>query len=311
MKHPLQRFTRVTCCLLVCLAAAVAVAEDDSSQAPTEEQQAASTDTQNAQPPAQPEPEKPQDKQPQPQQQEPKSEQPEEPAPQQQQPAEPAPKPEEQQSETPKPQDKQPEPEQKQPQNDKPAEPAPEPQEQQEAKPQPEKPAEEPKWKSHIQEKHKPLMQWLEKNYPKRANRLKELGNNDPEKFNQRLDQAMKVYEPIQRAEKNNNHELAKVLREDVDLKLRRDQLLRKLPSAQEDQRQPLLDELKEVVSARFDVIIQKKQLEYNQIRGRMDWLNKKLEQHGNELQKLKDEKDQSVEKRMKELVEGKIEIDW
>ena len=206
----------------------------------------------------------------------------------------------------------------KTPQDKQSAEPAPEPQKaepQPAPKPQEEKPApqpaEEPKWKSHLQEKHKPFFQWLEKNYPKRADRLKELGNKDPEKFTQQLEHAVKVYEPIQRAEKNNNQKLAKVLRKDVELKLRRDQLLRKLPSTPEDQRQPLLDELKEVVSARFDVIIQQKQLEYNQIRNRMDWLNKKLEKHGNELQKLKDEKDQSVEKRMKELVEGKIEIDW
>lgn len=153
-------------------------------------------------------------------------------------------------------------------------------------------------------------LSWLEKNYPEKAEELKKIGNNQPDKFVQKIGQAMKVYGPVQKADKN-NPELAKVLRKDIELQARRNHLLHQLHSAKEDQRPEFLKELKEVVAARFDVIIQKKQIEYDHIRKRLDLLNKKLEQHGNELQKLKDEKDQSVDQRMKELIDGKVKMNW
>lgn len=171
-------------------------------------------------------------------------------------------------------------------------------------------PPKQPQWKAELEQKHELFLTWLEKNYPKKAELIKKEGDEHPDKFIEKLTEAMKTYGPILKAEKN-NPELAEVLRKDLELQSQRDELLTKLRTAKEDQRQPLLDELNKVVAARFDVIIQKKQIEYDRIRKRLDWLNKKLERHGEELQKLKDEKDQSVKKRTEELIKGEVKMDW
>ncbi|MHC4926342.1 MAG: hypothetical protein ACYTER_03240 [Planctomycetota bacterium] len=178
-------------------------------------------------------------------------------------------------------------------------------------KPQAQKPASPPKWKTHLAKKHEAFFAWLEKNYPQKANELKEIGNTQPDKFGQRIAHIIKAYEPIQKADKH-NPELAKVLREDLKLQQQRNQILKQLRSAKSKEEQDkLLGELNTVVGARFDVIIQKKQIQYNMTRNRLDSLNKRLQRHGTELQKLKDEKNQNVEKRMKDLTDGKIKMDW
>lgn len=192
---------------------------------------------------------------------------------------------------------------------EKPEAPAPQPEEKPEAPaPQPEAP---PKWKTHLEKKHEAFFAWLEENYPHKANELKEVGNNRPGEFGQRISEIIETYEPIQKADKN-SPELAKVLREDLKLQEQRDDILRKLRNAKSKEEQDtLLGELNGVVAARFDAIIQKKQIEYDFTRKRLEWVNKRLQQHGEELQKLKDEKDQNVQNRMKELTDGKIKMDW
>ena len=203
----------------------------------------------------------------------------------------------------------------KQPEQSKPAEPPKQPEKPKEpekpAQPEQPKPAEPPQWKKLVEKKHEAFFAWLEQNYPARADELKELGNKDPKQFSQQMAEFLKTYEPIQKTDKH-NPELGQLLRQDLELIEKRDQLLLNLRNSKDKAEQDkMLDELKTIVSARFDVIIQKKQVEYNQIRERLDAMNKKLEEHGSELKKLKDEKGQSVEKRMKELTEGTIKMDW
>ena len=308
MKQWILTIARVTTCgLLFAIMPTVVFAEDDKpadaspAQAETQDSQpaantesaapeanAAEADDKDKAPAVQPEaPEQPEQKEtPTPPAEPETPQQPEQPAAPQEAPA-PAPEPEQQQQ-----------PETPTVAEDKPDAPKP-----------PEQPAADPQWKTHLRKEHEAFFAWLEKNYSDKAEELKQVGNQQPDKFAQCMDEAIKVYEPIQKAERF--PELAKVLRDDIELKSQRDDVLCKLCSAKDEQRDEYLKQLKEIVSARFDVIIQKKQLEYDHIRKRLDWLNKKLEQHGSELQKLKDEKDQSVEKRIQELIDGKVQIDW
>ena len=45
------------------------------------------------------------------------------------------------------------------------------------------KPVQETKWKSLLPKRHKAFFKWLEKSYPKEADKLKKVGNGDPDKF--------------------------------------------------------------------------------------------------------------------------------
>ncbi|MBL7215454.1 MAG: hypothetical protein ISS71_07225 [Phycisphaerae bacterium] len=165
-------------------------------------------------------------------------------------------------------------------------------------------------WKEQLEQKHVQFIEWLQENYPDKAKQL--LANRDkkPDEFVQALCEVMKIYEPIQRAEQD-NPELAKALRKDLELQDQRDQLLREIAMAKDQDRPALLKRLKEIVSARFDNIIHKKHLFYDHLRRRLEKLQEKLEAQAKELEQLKAEKDQSVEQRMKELTEQAEKINW
>ena len=165
-------------------------------------------------------------------------------------------------------------------------------------------------WKEQLEKKHVQFIEWLQENYPDKAEQLLADQNKKPNEFVQRLAEVMEVYEPIQKADRY-NPELAKVLRKDLELQDQRDQLIREISLANEQDRPELLKRLKETVAARFDNIIHKKQLIYNHLRKRLERLKEKLETRAKELEQLKAEKDQSVEKRMKELTEQAEKIDW
>ncbi len=165
-------------------------------------------------------------------------------------------------------------------------------------------------WKEQLEKKHVQFIEWLQANYPEKAADLLAIRTKKPEEFVQQLGEIMKIYEPIKKAE-NNNPELAKTLRRDLELQDQRDKLLKEISQADDDQLPELHKQLRDVVAARFDLIIHKKQLYYDHLRRRLERIKQKIEEQAKELEKLNAEKDQSVEKRMKELTEGVESLDW
>lgn len=190
------------------------------------------------------------------------------------------------------------------------------PQEQEAQKPAPEQQSEPQKaeddqtWKEQLEQKHVEFIEWLQENYANIAEGL--LANRDkkPEEFVQQLTEVMAVYEPIQRADRY-SPELAAVLRKDLELQDQRDQMICEIGRAAEQDRPALINRLREIVAARFDNIIQKKQLIYDHLRKRLEILQEKLEEQAKELEQLKADKEKSVEQRMKELIEQNEKINW
>ena len=133
--------------------------------------------------------------------------------------------------------------------------------------------------------------------------------DTDSKKFADRIGNAIKIYDPIRNAQKH-NPPLAKVLQEDLILQHRRDQLLRELRNAEEKDRGKLAWNLKEVVANRFDIIIQKKELQIQYLQKRLEKLKKDLEKRAVEVETLKTEKENNVDKRMKELFKD-TGVDW
>ncbi len=163
------------------------------------------------------------------------------------------------------------------------------------------------------QPRHKELMEWLEKHDPEEAERLRGLQEDKPELFSKRMGLGLRRYGRIMEAEKE-NPELAAVLKEDLELKQQRDKLLRQIRKATDEQeKQKLVGELNEVVGARFDLIVKRKQMEYEELRKRLQRLRQEVEKSEANVKKWKDAdyKAKNVKARVEELVGGKQEFDW
>lgn len=180
---------------------------------------------------------------------------------------------------------------------------------QQQKKTAPEKPKQE-KWKEELFKKHEAFLVWFNKQYPQDHKELIELQVEDPEKYVQRFMDLMKLYEPIQRMEKY-NPKLAGTMKKNLDLQKRRDALLLQIRIASKEQQPKLIEELRSVVSQRFDTIVVEKQLQYKWLRKRLDELTKKVETRAQELDSLNKNKEQCVEDRMKELMERTEKVNW
>lgn len=166
------------------------------------------------------------------------------------------------------------------------------------------------KWKEQLEQKHVEFIEWLQAQFPDKAGELLADRDKKPEEFVQKLTEVMTVYEPIQRADRF-NPELAAVLRKDLELQDQRDQMICEIGRVPEKDRPALINKLRDIVAARFDNIIQKKQLIYDHLRKRLETLQERLDEQAKELEQLKADKEKSVEQRMKELIEQNEKINW
>ncbi len=156
-------------------------------------------------------------------------------------------------------------------------------------------------------------LKWLGENYPQEAEKLTELQKENPELYHRQLGLGWKRYGRIMEAEEE-NPQLAAVLKKDLELKGQRQELLRKIGSAgDEKEKQKLIAELQELVSTRYDLIVQRKQIEYEQLRERLAKLQKEVEQSEAAVGKWKDPefKKNSVQAHVEELVNRAEKFDW
>lgn len=156
-------------------------------------------------------------------------------------------------------------------------------------------------------------LQWLEKNYPEEAQKLAELKAKRPRLYKRRLALTSRRYKGIQDAEKQ-NPELAEVLKEDLALRSRRAEVLRKLKGATDDtDKEELTEELKQVVGERFDLIVRRKQIRYQQLRKELDRLIERVSASEAMLDKYRDRqyKNDHVKQRVEELISGKEQFGW
>ena len=181
------------------------------------------------------------------------------------------------------------------------------------APPIPGSPGEAPGWGMRFRERQDNYLKWLGENYPQEAEKLSELQKENPDLYHRQLGLGWKRYGRIMEAEEE-NPQLAAVLKKDLELKAERQELLRKIGSAgDEKEKQKLIAELQEVVSARYDLIVQRKQIEYEQLRERLAKLQKEVERSEAAVEKWKDPefKKSSVKEHVEELVNRAEKFDW
>lgn len=160
--------------------------------------------------------------------------------------------------------------------------------------------------------RHEGYLNWLKENYAEEAEKLAELNEKDPELYWKQLGLSFRKYGRIAEAARK-NVQLAEVLKEDLALKQQRDELLEEIKTADGDRKEELVKDLEEVVGRRFDLIVKRKQIEYEQLIEKLESLKKEVKQREAKVEKWQDAdfKNESVKARIKELLGDSDEFRW
>ena len=160
-----------------------------------------------------------------------------------------------------------------------------------------------------MRERHLEFFKWLAKNYEEKSKELTELVKKGrSELYDKRIAFYYRRYRKI--FEARDNPELVEILKEDLELKEKRDELLVQIKAGvSEDEKKELVKELEEVLGQRFDLIVKRKQIEYENLLKKLAELQERVEESEAQVEKWKEAefKETSVKGRVEELV-GKAE---
>jgi len=155
-------------------------------------------------------------------------------------------------------------------------------------------------------------LKWLKENYADEAEKLSELNAKDPNLYWKQLGLSLKKYGRIAEAARENPR-LAEVLKKDLELKEQQDKLLGEFEAAGDKDKEALVGSLKEVINNRFDVIVERKQIEYEELLKKLDGLKNEVETRKAKMEKWKDAnfKAESVKARLEELLGKNDKFTW
>ncbi|UCE50166.1 MAG: hypothetical protein JSW47_08385 [Phycisphaerales bacterium] len=157
------------------------------------------------------------------------------------------------------------------------------------------------------------FLEWLKKNYRRDSRELESLKSRNPELYQKKLDALREKYGPIRDAERR-NPELAVVLKEDLRLKERRNELIAKIKTTKkQNDKRKLIAELQDVVGGRYELILRRKQIEYERLLRWLERLQNHIKNSKVEIEeaKKKEIKAENIRQRMKTLLEGKKGFTW
>jgi hypothetical protein len=165
--------------------------------------------------------------------------------------------------------------------------------------------------KERMAERQTEYIEWLKKNYPDEAEKLAQAKKDSPELYWKKLMLSMRKYGRIEEASIE-NPKLAEVLKEDLVLNEKQNELVGKIKATtNENEKKELTKKLEEITSQRFDSIIKKKQIEYEQMRERLEHLQKRVQESQAEIEKWKATKSEKVKDRLQELMSGTEKFQW
>jgi hypothetical protein len=154
-------------------------------------------------------------------------------------------------------------------------------------------------------------LEWLGKNYPEEAEKLAELKDKEPELYRKHLGSGYRKYRRIIEMEEE-NPQLAEVLKQDLELKIKRDKLLRTIRvETDETQKEKSVKELTEVIGNRFDLIVKRKQIRYEQMSQELKRLEKEVARSSAEIEKWKEMKEEKVKEHLEELISQTEKFKW
>ena len=166
------------------------------------------------------------------------------------------------------------------------------------------------KWR---QQRRADFLDWLEKNYSRDARGLASLKERDPNLYEKKLSSTREKFGPIRDAERR-NPELAEVLKEDLRLKEREDELVGKIKATTNQKGQEkLTTELEEVLGDRYDLILRRKQIAYERLLKELEEMQNRIKESHAEMLRSQDSKvkGENVKQRLKDLLEQKKGFRW
>ena len=169
------------------------------------------------------------------------------------------------------------------------------------------------RYESRRLERTAKFLEWLKANYPRDEEALAKLKNGDPQLYARNLDRLTNQYGYIFEAE-SSNPELGRVLKEDYELKRKADELCRQIRSEKSDaKKQTLGTELQDVIAKRYDLIVRRKEIAYEQLLKKLEDLEKNVRASKAEMEKWRDArvKQENVKQRTQELIGTKVRFKW
>jgi len=157
------------------------------------------------------------------------------------------------------------------------------------------------------------FLEWLRKNYSREASDLAKIKTKDANLYNKKFDILWDKYRGIYEAWRR-NPELGKVLKDDLAHKKRRDDLIGKIKREKDQKKRNELGvQLHKVVAQRFDLIVRRKQIAFEQLLKRLKDLQEQINESKIDIREWRGEKfkDESVKKRIKDLTEGMPKFKW
>jgi len=142
--------------------------------------------------------------------------------------------------------------------------------------------------REQMREKNAEYIEWLGQNFPDEAENLEQLQNEKPELYMRKLMVSLKKYGRIYRASKD-NPELAAVLKDDMALKQQRHELTGRIKTTTDkNEKNALISELEDVIGRRFDLIVKRKQIAYEQLAKKLEELQKEVKSKEADVEKWK-----------------------
>jgi len=167
--------------------------------------------------------------------------------------------------------------------------------------------------RERIQERTDEYLKCLKENYPDEATKLEQLKKDNPEQYVRALMISGKKYGRICEAVKDDPN-LAKVLKQQMELKDKRAELLKQIKATtDEKQKKTLTTDLEQIVGQQFDLIVKRKQMAYEDLTKKLADLQKEVAQRKAEVEKWngKDFKSQKVKERVTELINQPEKFEW
>lgn len=168
------------------------------------------------------------------------------------------------------------------------------------------------RWREQLQKRHDDFIDWLKDNFPEVEKDLAQYRENQkPEEYFKRFSAVKDKYEHVMSTQRR-NPELASVMKVEIELTDYRNELLNEFHrSDDKKRRKELVKQLTEVVGSRFDLIVRKKQLQFEELHRRLEKLQKELENREKELGNLIESKDEATKNRVQTLLNPKQKVDW
>lgn len=163
------------------------------------------------------------------------------------------------------------------------------------------------------QERNAKFLEWLKANCPGEEASLVKSKERGPQLYLSYFDSLMKQYGHIFEADSSNPQRGA-VLKEDLELKKRARDLCQQIRQEKSDTRkQTLGSDLQVVVAKRYDLILRRKEIAYEQLLKKLADLKKNVRDSEDEIAKWRNSsvKQENVRQRLQDLTSDKAKFKW